>query len=97
MAAAGQVWVLDALPGEVRAGDAQRQDHPADLIARLQQLKMPVANRTQLQAYLTQHGFSDHIAKWASTNLRPIDGDARSEVPPSIIWCKLQAHFAFVG
>ena len=86
--------MLDALPGEVRAGDAQRQDHPADLIARLQQLKMPVANRTQLQAYLIEHGFSDHIAKWASTNLRPIDGDTRSALPPPLfgVSCKLMSR-----
>ena len=69
--------MLDALPGEVRAGDAQRRDHPADLIARLQQLPMPVPTRATLQSYLTDHGFSDHIAKWASTNLRPVDGDVR--------------------
>lgn len=72
-----QVWVLDALPGEVRAGDAQRRDHPADLIVRLQQLTMPVETRSALQSYLVGHGFSDHIAKWASTNLKAVDGDAR--------------------
>ena len=66
--------MLDALPGEVRAGDAQRRDHPADLIARLQQLRMPIASRAALQTYLQQHGFSDHIAKWASTNLRQLGG-----------------------
>jgi hypothetical protein len=72
-----QVWVLDALPGDVRAGEAGGQDHPADLIERLQQLPIPIANRTALQNYLTQHGFSLHVARWTSTNLRPLDGDPR--------------------
>ena len=72
-----QVWVLDALPGEVRAGDSQRKDHPADLIACLQRLPMPIPNRTLLQNYLSDHGFSNHIAKWTSTNLKPVNGDAR--------------------
>ena len=69
--------MLDALPGEVRAGDSQRKDHPADLIACLQRLPMPIPNRTLLQNYLADHGFSNHIAKWTSTNLKPVDGDAR--------------------
>jgi len=69
--------VLDALPGEVRAGDSQRKDHPADLINCLQRLDMPLRDRTSLQLYLSENGFSNHIAKWTSTNLRPKDGDAR--------------------
>jgi len=75
-----QVWVLDALPGEVRAGDSQRKDHPADLINCLQRLDMPLRDRTSLQLYLSENGFSNHIAKWTSTNLRPKDGDARQLV-----------------
>lgn len=70
--------MLDALPGEVRAGDANRRDHPADLIVALQQLRMPIEARSVLQTYLTDRGFSDHIAKWASTNLKAVDGDVRS-------------------
>ena len=72
-----QVWVLDALPGEVRSGERGGQDHPADLIAALQQLPMPIPNRSHLQNYLVQRGFSLQIARWASTNLRPLHGDHR--------------------
>ena len=73
-----QVWVLDTLPGEVRAGDSQRKDHAADLISCLQRLDMPLRDRTSLQLYLSENGFSNHIAKWTSTNLRAKDGDVRS-------------------
>ena len=72
-----QVWVLDALPGEVRSGERGGQDHPADLIAALQQLPMPIPNRSHLQNYLVQRGFSLQIARWASTNLRHLHGDNR--------------------
>ena len=70
--------MLDALPGDVRAGsDLSRQDHPADLIAALQRLTLPLPTRSYLQDQLTGQGFSAPIARWASTNLRPINGDHR--------------------
>lgn len=72
-----QVWVLDALPGEVRAGGEGRKDHPADLIAQLRALPLPINGRTALQNYLLEHGFSLPIARWTSTNLQPVDGDHR--------------------
>jgi len=72
-----QVWVLDALPGEVRTGGRETQDHPAALIAHLQQMPMPLPNRTALQNDLLNAGFSLTVARWASTNLRPLNGDHR--------------------
>eukprot|EP00884_Botryococcus_braunii_P001049 jgi/Botrbrau1/10945/Bobra.0383s0002.1 len=72
-----QVWVLDALPGEVRAGGEGRKDHPADLIAQLRALPLPINGRTALQTYLIEHGFSVPIARWTSTNLQPVNGDHR--------------------
>lgn len=69
---ARQVWVLDALPGNIRAGDVGRKDHPADLIAALQQLQLPISDRRTVLDYLAERGFSEHIAKWISTNLRPM-------------------------
>ena len=74
-----QVWVLDALPGEVRTGGRETQDHPAALIAHLQQMPMPLPNRTALQNDLLNAGFSLTVARWASTNLRPLNGDHRSD------------------
>ena len=44
-----QVWVLDALPGDIRAGGEGRKDHPADVIAALQALPLPIADRTTVQ------------------------------------------------
>lgn len=70
-----QVWVLDALPGEVRAGEAERKDHPADLIETLRRIVLPLRSRATLQEQLLQEGFSSHIARWTTTNLRPINGD----------------------
>jgi len=67
-----QVWVLDTLPGNIRAGDVGRKDHPADLIAALQLLQLPINDRKSVNTYLEERGFSEHIAKWVSTNLRPM-------------------------
>ena len=55
------MWVLDALPGNVRAGDAGRKDHPADLISSLLKLPLPIADRRAVHTYLAGQGFSDHI------------------------------------
>ena len=69
-----QVWVLDTLPGAVRAGEAGRVDHPADLIAMLRKLRLPIAGRAALLEALAAAGFSRHIAAWVSTNLQPANG-----------------------
>ncbi len=58
-----QVWVLDTLPGEVRAGSEGRVDHPADLIAALRRLPLPIEGRAVLVDYLVSAGFSRHIAQ----------------------------------
>ena len=76
-----QVWVLDALPGDIRAGGEGRKDHPADVIAALQALPLPIRDRTAVQAYLLGRGFSDSIAKWISTNLRPL-----SDMQRELVW-----------
>lgn len=70
-----QVWVLDTLPGTVRSGGPDRQDHPADLIACLQRVSLPLPTRAALIDELLGKGFSEGVARWASTNLRPISGD----------------------
>ena len=67
--------MLDALPGEVRAGEAERKDHPADLIETLRRIVLPLHSRGALQEQLLQAGVSPHIARWTTTNLRPINGD----------------------
>ena len=70
-------WVLDALPGDVRTGGREVQDHTASLIEHLQQIPLPLPNRTALQNNLLDGGFSMTVARWASTNLRPLNGDPR--------------------
>ncbi len=75
-----QVWVLDALPGEARAGSLvteKRQDHPQDLIRHLLRLPMPLPDRAHLQRWLSEAGFSPSIQQWTSTNLRPLNGNRR--------------------
>lgn len=87
--------MLDTLPGEVRAGEAGRKDHPADLIATLRRQQLPIGGRRQLLAALEAAGFSRHIATWVSTNLQPLSAHngnvgvaeiaAVSSLPP-VIW-----------
>lgn len=55
-AGAVQAWVLDTLPGEVRAGGPGRADHPADLIAALRRIPLPIADRNGVMDYLVQSG-----------------------------------------
>lgn len=74
---AEQVWVLDALPGEARAGYEKRVDHPQDLIRHLLRLPMPLADRSHLQQSLADGGFSPSIQQWTATNLRPTNGNRR--------------------
>ena len=69
-----QVWVLDTLPGAVRSGGPNRQDHPADLIACLQRVPLPLPTRGALVEHLVSRGFSEGVARWASTNLRSVNG-----------------------
>jgi hypothetical protein len=71
-----QVWVLDALPGEVRAGGGPggAADHPAALISSLQRLRLPLASRAELIDHLTGGGFSLPVARWMTTNLKPAGG-----------------------
>lgn len=69
-----QVWVLDALPGEVRSGDMGGADRPADLISTLQRVPLPVPNRQWLINHLESGGFSRQVATWSATNLAPAVG-----------------------
>ena len=67
-------WVLDTVPGEVQAGvltDGRIVDHPRDLIRALQGMPTPVPSRQHAVAALQRAGFSDAVAKWVATNLRP--------------------------
>jgi hypothetical protein len=64
------VWVLDTLPGHVRAGGPARQDHPLDLIQALKKYPVPTTNRNEIISFLTQAGFSLPVARWMSTNLK---------------------------
>ncbi|EFN51872.1 hypothetical protein CHLNCDRAFT_27628 [Chlorella variabilis] len=76
-----QVWVLDALPGEVRSGDMGGADRPADLISTLQAVPLPVPSRHWLISHLEASGFSRTVAAWAATNLAPLAGGA-----PGMTW-----------
>lgn len=64
-----QVWVLDALPGEVRAMLHDRQDSPRRLIQALQEFPVPTGKKSTLVSYLENRGFSKDISRWATTNL----------------------------
>uniref|UniRef100_A0A061SE42 AB hydrolase-1 domain-containing protein n=1 Tax=Tetraselmis sp. GSL018 TaxID=582737 RepID=A0A061SE42_9CHLO len=64
-----QVWVLDALPGDIRSEDSP--DHPKRLINKLREVPMPLRSRKTLLEFLAAQGFSDTVAQWVATNLRP--------------------------
>lgn len=67
-------WVLDTVPGTVNAGvlaGGRVVDHPRDLIATLQAMPTPVPSRQHAVTSLQRAGFSDAVAKWVATNLRP--------------------------
>ncbi len=63
-----QVWVLDTVPGDVRA-DPASQDHPRDLIARLMEMPLPIRSPNVLVQDLVEDGFSFEVAAWVATNL----------------------------
>lgn len=68
-----QVWVLDALPGEVRSGEMGGQDRPEDLISALRHFTLPIKRKDDLIVALKEGGFSQGTAQWAATNLVPLE------------------------
>lgn len=67
------VWVLDALPGEVRSAEMGGQDRPKDLISALRHFPLPVKRKDDLISALQEGGFSQGTAQWAATNLIPLE------------------------
>ncbi|KAH7524867.1 hypothetical protein FEM48_Zijuj06G0164700 [Ziziphus jujuba var. spinosa] len=65
-----RVWVLDATPGKVRPG-GDGEDHPSELISFLSTLPKEVSSKRDIVAALVQEGFSEDVAQWVVTNLRP--------------------------
>lgn len=71
-----KVWVLDATPGTVRAG-GNGEDRPAELIAALKRMPSKIPSRRAVVERLQAAGFSQSIAQWMTTNLRPqVNGSA---------------------
>ncbi|RHN53475.1 putative palmitoyl-CoA hydrolase [Medicago truncatula] len=65
-----RAWILDATPGKVRAG-GDGEDHPAELISLLSTLPKEVSSKKDILKALIQQGFSNDVAQWVVTNLRP--------------------------
>ncbi|XP_076953663.1 uncharacterized protein LOC143627820 [Bidens hawaiensis] len=65
-----RVWVLDATPGKVRAG-RDGDDHPAELINFLNAFPNEVVSKREVISALVREGFSNDVAQWVVTNLRP--------------------------
>eukprot|EP00959_Pyramimonas_sp_CCMP1952_P241079 5038210-Pyramimonas_sp.AAC.4 len=63
------VWILDSLPGEPRAGNGLNgeEDHPRDMIQHLNDVPKERACRKQLKTCLSEKGLSDGMASWMST------------------------------
>ncbi|KAJ9526727.1 hypothetical protein QJQ45_017529 [Haematococcus lacustris] len=51
-----QVWALDSLPGEVRSGEGDGRDNPAQLIKLLRALPLPITSRNDVINYLSHNG-----------------------------------------
>ena len=68
-----RVWVLDALPGEVRSAEMGAQDRPEDLITALRRFPLPIQNKADAVNSLQHGGFSQGVATWAATNLIRLD------------------------
>lgn len=78
-----QVWCLDSLPGEVRAGNVDSVERPDRLISTLIQLPLPIKNRQVVIDALLEKGFSETIARWAATNLKPT---SKENVRENLVW-----------
>ncbi|ESW28997.1 hypothetical protein PHAVU_002G035500 [Phaseolus vulgaris] len=65
-----RAWVLDATPGKVRTG-GDGEDHPAELISFLSTLPKEISTKQEVVRALIQQGFSNDVAQWVVTNLRP--------------------------
>ncbi|XP_010455396.1 PREDICTED: uncharacterized protein LOC104736996 [Camelina sativa] len=65
-----RAWVLDATPGKVRAG-GDGEDHPRELISFLRTLPKVVSSKREILNALLKEGFSNDVAQWVVTNLRP--------------------------
>ena len=79
-----QVWVLDALPGEVRSGDMGGADRPADLISTLQNVRnccMPL--RTVAWPLSPWHCACGHAASLGGA------GFARHKTPQNTRWATI--------
>ncbi|VVB08679.1 unnamed protein product [Arabis nemorensis] len=65
-----RAWVLDATPGKVPAG-GDGDDHPRELISVLRKLPKVVLSKREVSNALIEEGFSNDVAQWVVTNLRP--------------------------
>ncbi|XP_027361697.1 protein ABHD11 isoform X2 [Abrus precatorius] len=65
-----RAWILDATPGKVQSGGGG-EDHPAELISFLSTLPKEVPSKQDVVKALIQQGFSNDVAQWVVTNLRP--------------------------
>ncbi|KAG0475862.1 hypothetical protein HPP92_012307 [Vanilla planifolia] len=74
-----RVWVLDATPGKVRTG-GDGEDRPGELIAFLQRMPKQVASKQEVVSAIVQEGFSEDVAQWVVTNLRPISNDSSNSL-----------------
>ncbi|KAK7253101.1 hypothetical protein RIF29_37538 [Crotalaria pallida] len=73
-----KVWSLDATPGKVRAG-GDGEDHPGELISFLSTLPKEVSSKRDVVKALIEQGFSNDVAQWVVTNIRPTSSrDSRS-------------------
>jgi len=66
-------WILDAAPGPRDVGAGGRGEIDV-VIQAIEALELPIAGRRELVEALRSRGLSEPIAKWMTTNLRPVEG-----------------------
>jgi pimeloyl-ACP methyl ester carboxylesterase len=66
------LWVLDSPPGRARPNTGT--DAVKRVIEKLRQIPLPISGREELTAQMLDLGFSQDVAGWMTTNLRPVDG-----------------------
>jgi pimeloyl-ACP methyl ester carboxylesterase len=70
-----EVWSLDAPPGARSwsgSGDVER------VVTAVSSLPLPIASRKALVEQLREHGLSEPLAQWMTTNLKPVDTAGQS-------------------
>ena len=72
-----QIWALDSFPGALSTDD-QDQNEVRTVLSWLNAVPLPVKKRSEVKYFLIEHGASEMISQWMTTNL--------SRTPEGFVW-----------